>query len=134
MSTVNEGAITIVVAASFFGTWMVLAFWGYDAFHKKGDVAFKRKWFPRYMILGGLLFGFFPPTLMALSSRSLVALLLYVVFVPVAAVFAYANIKFTRFCDNCSAMIGRNPFFERRYCPMCRAELNSAKPDERNDD
>jgi hypothetical protein len=133
MSTVTEGAITIVVAASFFGTWMVLGFWGYDAFQKKGDVAFKRKWFPRYIILCGLLFAFFPPMLMALASRSLVALLLYVVFVPVAAVFAYANIKFTRFCDNCSAMTGPNPFFVRRYCPMCRAELNSGKPKERNE-
>jgi hypothetical protein len=134
MSTDITGAITMVVATSFVGTWMVLAFWGFDAFYKKGDLAFKRKWFPRYMILGGLLLAFFPPALIALSSRSPVGLLSCVIFVPVAAVFTYTNIKFTRFCDNCSAiMTGQIWFFARRYCPMCRAELNSAKLDERNE-
>jgi hypothetical protein len=119
-----------IVTACFVVTWIVLGIGGFFLFNLNRDAAFKRKWFPRYMILVGVLFFFFSTTIMALQSRSFFAALgILLVVVPATWVISYLNIKLTRFCDACGATLYHyNWFSPMRFCSKCGAELVAASP------
>ncbi|APW64292.1 zinc ribbon domain-containing protein [Paludisphaera borealis] len=122
-----------IVTACFFGTWVVLGIGGFLVFYLGRDVAFKRKWFPRYILLVGVLFVLFSTTLMVLSSRSLGALGMLVFVIPATALISYLNIKFTYFCNQCGATLhNQNWLNPMRFCSKCGAELD-AKPKLRDD-
>lgn len=117
-----------IVTACFVGTWIVLGIGGFFLFYLGRDVAFKRRWFPRYVILGGVLFVFFSTTLSALSSRSLGGLGVLVLVVPAVCLISWLNIRFTKFCDKCGATVyNQNWFSPMKFCSKCGAELD-AKP------
>ena len=134
MNDLTAPTLSGIVTACFVGTWIVLGITGFIVFYLQRDVAFKRKWFPRYVILAGVLFVFFSTTLMVLQSRSFSALGVLIVVVPMVVIITYLNIKFTRFCDKCGATVfDSNWFSPMKFCSKCGAELISAKPDELND-
>jgi hypothetical protein len=117
--------LNAIVTSCFVGTWIVLGVAGFFLFYVGRDVAFKRKWFPRFIVLVGILFVLFSTTLMVLSSRSLGALGILVLVIPATALISYLNIKFTKFCDKCGVTIyAQNWFVPMRFCSKCGAELN----------
>jgi hypothetical protein len=114
-----------IVIACFIGTWIVLGIIGVY-FYLSKNVAFKRKWYPRFVILTGVLFVFFSTTIMAFSVRSLELLVVVIVMVPFTLLIAYLNIKMTKFCDECGAtLLNQNWFVAMRFCPKCGAELDA---------
>ena len=94
-------------------------------------MAFKRKWFPRFVVLGAVLFAFFATTLIVLQRRSFSALGILVLVVPMVSLIAYLNIKFTKFCSKCGAtIIDNNWFSPLKFCSKCGARLDPDKPQE----
>jgi drug/metabolite transporter superfamily protein YnfA len=125
--------LTATVARCFFAAWIVLIIGGFVVFTIRRDAAFKRTWYPRYVMLVGVLFVVFATTIMVLGSRSFEALGGVVILVPMAALLTYLNIRFTVFCDHCGATVrGANRSAAPRTCPGCGAALSSrAKGDRR---
>ena len=118
--------LTATVARYLFAAWIALMIGGFVIFMVRRDAAFKRTWYPRYVILLGVLFVVFVATIMVLSARSLRALAPLAIVAPMAALMTYLNIKFTRFCDHCGATLrGENASADLRFCPGCGAELDS---------
>ncbi len=78
----------------------------------------KRRWHPRFVVGGGLLFlGF------AWSMTPVVALRL--AFVPVVTFISWWNLRFTKFCSGCGAtQYSRIPWSPRRSCSKCGAALD----------
>ena len=104
--------IGLIMVASVFLFWI------------NKDVRFKRKWFPRFVILVGVLFVAFSSTIMMLQQRSLQSLKIQLVIIPVVILFSWLNMKTTKFCGSCGAtIISNNPFSRTRFCPKCGAEL-----------
>jgi len=117
-----------IVIASFFGTWFVLGLGGWIVFFARKDVGFKRKWWPRYILLGGGLFVLFSAAIGVLETRSLKALALLLFVVPWVTLTAYLNLRFIKFCDGCGATAyDMNWFAPMRFCPKCGTEFG-AKP------
>ena len=122
--------LTQILIACFFGTWAMLGIGGFFAFYMQKDVTFKRKWFPRFVFFVAALFALFATTFVVLQRRSLAALGIVVLVVPMVSVIAYLNIKFTKFCSQCGATLVDNNWFSRmKFCSRCGAELDPAKPD-----
>ncbi len=131
MNELDADNLSGILTACFFGTWAVLGIGGFIVFYLQKDQAFKRKWFPRFVILGAVLFVLFATTLMVLQRRSFSALGILVLLVPMVSLIAYLNIKFTKFCSNCGAtIIDNNWFSPMRFCSKCGAKLAPDKPDE----
>jgi type III secretory pathway component EscS len=121
----------------FGGTWIILMVTSVFLFWIKKDVVFKRKWFPRFVILVGVLFVAFSSTIMVLQQRSVHSLKILVVIIPAVILSSWLNLKLTKFCGSCGATIINNvPFSRTRFCPKCGAELaaegKSQIPDQRN--
>jgi len=55
MNDLADHIPSVIVTACFVVTWIVLGISGFIAFYLRRDVAFKRKWFPRYVVLAGIL-------------------------------------------------------------------------------
>ena len=128
MNAVTMISLESIVTACFFGTWIVLGIDGFFLFYLGKDVAFKRKWFPRYVILAGVLFVVFATSIMAFSANSLEILGMLAFIILITSIISYLNIKMTRFCDKCGAtLVNQNWFVAMKFCPKCGAELN-AKP------
>lgn len=118
-----------IVIACFVGTWIILGVVGLFLFYLGKDVAFKRRWFPRFIILVGVLFVMFSTTIWCLNARSLAGLSIVFLTVPMTFLISYLNIKFTRFCGQCGATLyNQNWFVPMRFCPKCGAGLD-AKPE-----
>jgi hypothetical protein len=121
-------ALQSIITACFVGTWIVLGAVGFLLFYLGKDVVFKRKWFPRNVMLGGLLFVFYSTTLFTLGSGLLGGLGVLVVVVPAVCLISWLNIKFTKFCGECgSTIVDQNWFSPMKFCSKCGAELD-AKP------
>jgi hypothetical protein len=121
-----------IVTVCFVGTWIVLGIAGFFLFYFGKDAAFKRKWFPRYIVLVGVLFVFFVATQVVVSSGSLGGLGILVVIVPAVFAISYMNIRTTKFCNKCgTTLINMSPFSPMKFCFKCGAELD-AKPAEDN--
>lgn len=111
----------------FFVTWILLMLGGMVAVSLSKDAAFKRWWFPRLMIFGGIFMVSLPTTIMVLQS-DFEALAALVVFVPLICLIIYLNIKSTKFCDRCGAACREFSWLSRmKFCSRCGAELE-AKP------
>ena len=117
-----------VVIACFFGTWIVLGIVSVYLFWIKKDVALKRKWFPRFVVLAGVLFVLFSSTIMVLQSRSFQSLGILAIVIPFVILASYLNLKFTKFCGKCGAtIIDYNWFSPMKFCSKCGAELDVAR-------
>lgn len=114
--------VTNVVMVFSIGTWIILGIGGFVLFHLWKNVASKKKWFPRFLILEGVLFVFISTATTALHFRSLWSLCVLVFLSPAVAVITYLGIKLTKFCVRCGAVIyNGTPFFPDRYCSTCGA-------------
>ena len=83
------------------------------------------------MIFGGIFMVSLPTTIMVLQSKSLKALSVLVVLVPMVSLFIYLNIKSIKFCDRCGATCHEFSWLSRmKFCSRCGAELEAKpKPD-----
>jgi hypothetical protein len=119
--TMLEAGIT----ALFAGTWIVLGIVSFVVFFLGKNTALKRKWFPRFMVLAGVLFVIFTTTFAVLGSKTWLSLGILVITVPAVALISYLNIKMTKFCDKCGAtLINSNWFSPMRFCSKCGAALD----------
>lgn len=110
----------------FVATWFLVVVCGVFLIYEGEDVAFKRKWFPWYVILAGVLFVAFTTVLWVLSTPFSESLLILLFMVPAVALTSYLNIKFTKFCDGCAKPIHRlNWFAPRKFCSSCGAKLDT---------
>jgi hypothetical protein len=128
--TMLETGVTIL----FVGTWIVLGIIGFVVFFLGKDTALKRKWFPRFTVLVGMLFVFFSTTIAVLGSETWLSLGIMVITVPAVSLISYLNIKMTKFCDRCGAtLINSNWFSPMRFCSKCGAALDNKPegPDEK---
>ncbi|MBA2344926.1 MAG: hypothetical protein H0V83_07580 [Rubrobacter sp.] len=108
----------------FMVAGLVLMITSFILFHLNKNARFKRKYFPWFMILVGVLFiavviGLGAP----LKYFLLIALLV--------ASITFLDIRGTRFCDDCGRTI-RNPlpFSRPEYCPKCGAKLDVGNRDQ----
>ena len=113
-----------IVTVCFVGTWIALAAGGFYLFHLGNDAAHKRRWFPRFIVLGGVLFAAFTTILGLLAKRSPEGLKGLLVVGPAVLIISYLNIKSHKFCDGCGATTyNKNLFAPARFCPRCGASL-----------
>jgi hypothetical protein len=107
----------------FIGTWLVLMALGFYLFHWNRDATFKKKYFPWFVIFGGILLVVF----MGLVGFPREAFLL---MVPAVALVSFLNIRGTRFCSSCGhTNINQTMFFlPPKHCSGCGAKLNDTSP------
>jgi hypothetical protein len=127
MNAAPDDGLFEILAVCFFGTWIALGIIGLIVFYLPGDAAVKRKWFPRYAILAGILFVFFSTTLGFLAMRVLASIGMLVCVIPATVVITCLNIYCTRFCDKCGAVSQR--LSPARFCSKCGAKLVSSDQD-----
>ena len=102
----------------FFVVWIALGVAGFFLFYVSKNVQFKRRYFPWYVILGGVLFVAFGLG-MGLPPETLYFM------VPAVALITFLNIWSTKFCDNCGRTIINRMWFTRvEYCAKCGAKLS----------
>ena len=102
----------------FFVAWIALGVAGFFLFYVSKNVQFKKRYFPWYVILGGVLFISF-----GLGMGFPLEMLYFMV--PAVALITFLNIKSTKFCDNCGRTIINQMWFTKvEYCAKCGAKLN----------
>jgi len=102
----------------FFVVWLALGLAGFFLFYVNKNVQFKRRYFPWYVILGGVLFISFG-WVMRFSLQMLFLM------VPAVALITFLNIKSTKFCDGCGRTIINQMWFTKvEHCAKCGAKLN----------
>ena len=122
------------VTGLFVATWIVLGIIGFATFFLNRDAALKRKWFPRYIVLVGILFVLFVTAEAVAGAKSSASPGMLVLMVPTVVLISYLNLKFTKFCDECGdTIIEQNWFSPTRFCSKCGAKLDSDKPNQLED-
>ncbi len=111
--TANDELLEI----AFTALWAILAVAGFVIFYFYRNAAFKRRWWPRYVISGGALFlGFMvvlgmPPFFLLFA-------------VPFVALILWGNLQSVRFCDNGGrTTVNFIPFLPPKHCVHCGAPL-----------
>jgi hypothetical protein len=101
----------------FVGVWGVLGVGSLWFFRGCRDARLKRAVFPWFVLSAGALFALF---VVLLTGQPWVLLFI----APGVAYISYQNIRMTKFCDACGAML-YNPslFTPLRFCPKCGAAL-----------
>jgi hypothetical protein len=124
-----------VIDAIFMTTWFVLMIGGFVLFYLGGNAEFKRKWFPRYVILGGILFLGFTTAMMARMMNVAELIGMWLFMVPTICLISWLNIRMTKFCDGCGKTISNQNWFSRiRFCPNCGSGLESKPKPKTSDD
>jgi hypothetical protein len=101
----------------FFGVWILLGIAGFWLFYVSRNVAFKRKYFPWYVGLAGVLFVSFG-AVMGLPFLAVA------IMVPFVALITYMNLRATQFCGACGrTVIQQMPFSRSEFCSKCGAPL-----------
>jgi hypothetical protein len=105
----------------FMAVWVALGAIGWWFFARNRDPKLKRRVLRWGMIGVGLLFTVFT---VLMSGEAWV--LLFVV--PAVALISYLNIRLTKFCPSCGAMLYNYNWFSRmNYCSRCGASLDMPK-------
>jgi NADH pyrophosphatase NudC (nudix superfamily) len=83
----------------------------------------KRVWFPRFTIAAGVL-------LLAFTYWMAPVPQVFVFTTPAVALVTWLNLKLTKVCPGCGAMLqSTNWFVKMRFCQKCGAQLDpSTKP------
>ena len=104
----------------FMATWLVLGALGFYFFYLNKDAAFKRKYFPWFMVFIGVLFLVF----MSLMGLPLQA---YFLMVPAVGLITFLNIRGTRFCSSCGRTIFPQglPWSRPEFCSSCGAKIDT---------
>jgi len=101
---------------------------GFLVFYQGKDAAVKRKWWPWYCVLMGMLIAInvvstilhTPSPTPGYNQHLEIPATAFLVFM-IGFVFFY--IKKTKFCDKCGAMVRSREFTTIKFCPKCGAEL-----------
>lgn len=101
----------------FFGVWVVLGLFSAGFFFLNKNSALKRKVWPPFVIVTGLLFiGF--TLAMGIPSDALYIML------PAVVLITVLNLKAVQFCDSCGATImSQNPLAKPEFCSKCGSKL-----------
>lgn len=119
-----------IVTALFFGTWIVLGIVSFVLFFVGKNTALKRRWWPRFILLVGVLFIVFSTLLAVIGSKTWWSLGVLFITVPAVTLISYLNLKMTKFCDKCGAtLINSNWLSALRFCSKCGAELDTKPSD-----
>lgn len=103
----------------FMGALVIVALAGYLIFFRGGNAAFKRLYFPSFVIVCG---GLFAMGVLSIFPKLPVALV--VALWPSALLFGYACVQATKFCDRCgSTVLPNGRLRPRTNCPKCGAPL-----------
>ncbi|MEA3213537.1 MAG: hypothetical protein QOE70_6594 [Chthoniobacter sp.] len=104
---------------AFMAVWVGLGLGSFLFFHFNRNTALKRKLFPAFVILVGVMFGGFMYYSIGRHQPKVL-----VIFGPALVLITYRNIRQTRFCDSCGKTLYRQPIFSRtQFCPHCGGEL-----------
>jgi len=107
------------IAPYFTGIWVIIGIAGFLLFHRGNNVTFKRRWFPWYIVVIGMLFaGFALFTTVSVWKDGKAPSALVVS--SIIALIGYLNIRITKFCGNCGRTVA--PFgglTPPKYCPKC---------------
>jgi hypothetical protein len=115
-----------ILVACFAGTWIILFIVNFCFFWFRGNVAFKRKWFPRFVALTFALFVLFATSIAAFDMSPLQLLTSTIILVLIAGLIFYVGLKTTRFCDQCGGRVIQMNWFKRmKHCQRCGAELSA---------
>lgn len=105
--------------AIFFAGWVLLAAGGFYLFAVNREVGIKRRLFPWFTLLVGILF-----VLYVIYLGFSLPVLLFII--PAAVLLTCFNLLGTKFCDVCGSMVRRNtPFAKIESCPKCGARMDS---------
>lgn len=110
-----------IVFGCFFATWAVLGVVQYFLFFRGDDAAFKRRWYPRFVIATGLLLAAFIATMKAPMGADPFALAM----IGLIPLIAWLNIRNSAFCDKCAGYLfwwSSPPV----ACPKCGARFDRA--------
>jgi hypothetical protein len=100
------------------GLFVILGIAGSGAFFLGKNTAFKKKYFPWYVISIGVLFGLS----MIVTGMDFIGL---IIFIPAIAFITYINLRTIKFCDSCGKTIVNRAWFSKvNYCSNCGAKLN----------
>ncbi|MEO8390984.1 MAG: hypothetical protein ABI893_04590 [Polaromonas sp.] len=101
----------------FVAVWVVLGLGSSAFFFLNKDAALKRRVWPGFTVVTGVVFLFFV-WLMGAGAEVLL------VGVPAVVLITALNLRAVRFCDSCGkTLMNQNPFSPPRFCSKCGAEL-----------
>ncbi len=101
----------------FFGVWIVLGLASTGFFFFNKNAGLKRKVWPPFMVITGLLFIGFSLAI-GIPGNALYLM------VPAVVLITLLNLRSAHFCNACGATIQtQNPFSKRTFCSKCGAKL-----------
>jgi hypothetical protein len=107
----------------FVVTWVGLMVGSWVAVCRMTPAA-KQRWYPRSVILSGVVFVGFVTLLNVTKSPSLSSLSVLLEVVPATALIAYVNLRFTTICGECGAIRYEQSWGDRaRFCTRCGTRL-----------
>ena len=105
------------VVPILFGVWILLSVSGFVLFYLKRDAAFKRKYYPWYICLAGVLF-------LCFAAATGVPFAVLAFMTPFIVLITFLNLRGTQFCDACGrTIIQQAPFSRPEFCSKCGASL-----------
>ena len=121
-----------IVFGIFGGVWIVLMLLGWFILYHRDHATFRRRWFPRLMVIGGVVCWAFAAALCALSQE-LTSLAFLALFVGMMLLISYFHMRQFTFCDKCGVALYILPWSKpMRFCPHCGTELGG-KPSRQAD-
>ncbi len=107
-----------IIFVILMGLFVAFGLAGSIVFLVSKNAAFKKKYFPWYVISIGVIFGLS----IIVTGMDFVGL---IVFLPAIALITFMNLRMTKFCDSCGkTIINRALFSKVNYCSNCGAKLN----------
>jgi hypothetical protein len=115
------GSLSEVFLVIFILVWIALGISGLFLFFLNNNAKFKKKYFPRYIILLGVLFSAFTLVAILVEGENFFT---WLITLPVIALISLLNFRNTKFCDTCGKTnFSRVFFLQPRHCSNCGTEL-----------
>jgi hypothetical protein len=109
------------VIALFLATWIVLLAVSFGVFYFGRNAALKRKWFPPFVMLVGILFVAFVAAINFTARQGQLSWDMIVFAACGSVLFTYLNLKLTKFCDHCGVTVVPQMVRLPKFCPRCGA-------------
>jgi hypothetical protein len=101
----------------FIASWALLGVAGFFLFYVSNNAAFKRRYFPWFASLTGLLF-------VGIAAAMGIPVAMLAVLLPFVALITFLNIRGTQFCGVCGkTLLQQMPFSRAKFCSRCGAPL-----------
>lgn len=122
---INNNQFEQFLFIAFILVFIPLGLLGAYFFHFNRDAAFKKKWFPPYVILVGVVFGSYVAATTLISAKAGQGWFPLFIFMPGIAAISYLNIKLTHFCTSCGKThLHQSLFSKAKNCPYCGGKFN----------